>query len=123
MTSDDVRVRVTRDLGAWQPPVIEPGTTIGVPWSGERYGPEIERLWAALVTPYEQRFVLQEYDVPERERVEGEATYWVVASTEAMHLWYDEATGEYGVGEPARDGGLPVSIGLRGDIVGSFCAW
>jgi len=40
-----------------------------------------------------------------------------------MYLWYDEATDEFGVGEPDREGALPRSIGLRGDIVSSFCAW
>ena len=40
-----------------------------------------------------------------------------------MYLWYDEATDEFGVGEPDREGALPRSIGPRGDIVSSFCAW
>ena len=123
MTSDDVRAIVARELAAWQPPVVEPGTTVGIPWTAERYRPEIERLRAALVTPYEQRFELQETDDPERKRVGGEAVYWVVAVTGGMYLWYDEATAEFGVGEPGREGALPMSIGLRGDIVGAFCAW
>lgn len=123
MTSDDVRAIVARELATWRPPVVEPGTTHGMPWTAERYRPEIERLRSALVTPYEQRFELRETDDPERERVGGEAVYWVVAATGEMYLWYDEATAEFGVGEPGREGALPMSIGLRGDIVGSFCAW
>ncbi|MGH7626460.1 MAG: hypothetical protein ACREOJ_14220 [Gemmatimonadaceae bacterium] len=123
MTSEDVKAIVARELATWRPPVVEPGTTIGIPWTPERYRPEIERLRAALVTPYEQRFALHETDDPEPRRVEGQAVYWVVASTGDMYLWYDEATDEFGVGEPSREGALPRSIGLRGDIVGSFCAW
>ncbi len=123
MTSEDVRAIVARGLATWRPPVVEPGTTIGLPWKAERYRPEIARLRAALVAPYKQRFSLHETDVPEHRRVEGEAVYWVVASMADMYLWYDETTDEFGVGEPDRAGALPRSIGLRGDIVSSFCAW
>lgn len=123
MTSDDVKAIVSQQLAAWRPPVVEPGTTVGVPWTAEQYRPEIARLEAALVAPFEQRLALQEFDDPELRRVGGEAVYWVVAATPEMFVWYDAITGEFGVGEPSQEGGLPKSIGLRGDIVGSFCAW
>lgn len=123
MTSDDVRAIVDGELAAWQPPVVEPGTTHGVPWTAEGYRADIERLRAALVAPYKQRFEVRETDDPERQRVEGEAEYWIVAETTGMYLWYDETTAEFGVAEPGVAGALPTSIGLRGDIVGSFCAW
>jgi len=123
MNSEDVKAIVERELAAWQPPVVEPGATVGIPWESDRYHPEIERLRAALVTPYRQRFELRETDDPDRKRVGGEMVYWVVATTRDMYLWYDEATAEFGVGEPGQEGALPMSIGLRGDIVGAFCAW
>ena len=123
MTSEDVQAIVTRSLAARHPPDVEPEATVGVPWSAERYGPEIERLRASLVTPYQQRFELREHDDPEGRRVSAEAVYWVVAATGEMYLWYDETTGDFGVGEPGPEGTLPASIGLRGDLVGSFCAW
>ena len=123
MTSAEVQALVARALATWRPRTIEPGTTHGVPWTAEQYRPEVERLRAALVAPYQQRFMLRETDDPERPRVDGEAVYWVVATTGEMYLWYDEATDQFGVGEPGVEGATPVSIGLRGDIVGSFCAW
>ena len=123
MTSDEVKAIVQRELDAWRPPAIEPGTTHGLPWTAEQYRPEIERLRTALVSPYEQRFDLQETDDPDHARIGGDAVYWVVAATGEMFLWYDEANAEFGVGEPRKDGSLPKSIGLRGDLVGSFCAW
>ena len=49
MTSEDVRAIVARGLATSRPPVVEPGTTIGLPWKAERYRPEIARLRAALV--------------------------------------------------------------------------
>ncbi len=123
MTSDDVKALVANALAAWRPPPVALGDTVGKPWSPERYGEALERLRATLVTPYEQRFVLRETDDPDHRRSEGEATYWVVAATKDMFLWYDAACHEFGVGEPGSDVGVPVSIGLRGDIVGSFSAW
>ena len=113
---------VARSLAAWQLPVVKPHTTIGVPWTAEQYAPEIERLHAALVTPFKQRFELAETDDPDQKRVRGEAIYWVVAETPEIYVWYDEFTAEFGVGERIENA-LPRSIGLRGDIVGSFCAW
>lgn len=123
MTSSDVQAVVERELATWRPPQVQPGTTIGVPWSAERYAPEVERLREALVTPYEQRFSLSETDDPKRQRIQGEAVYWVVAATADMYLWYDESAHEFGVAVRGRGDSLPLSIGLRGDIVGSFCAW
>ena len=122
MTSEDVQAIVVRELAAWQAPVAEPGETVGIPWTAEQYAPEVERLRASLVTPY-KRFVLRETDDSERRHVVGEAEYWVVAATEEMYLWYDETAGDFGAGEPRPGGALPTSVGLRGDIVGSFCAW
>ena len=123
MTPDAVKALVARELAAWQAPVTQPGSTHGVAWTAEEYRGPLDRLRAALVAPYEHRFVLRETDDPERRRVSGEAVYWVVAQTGEMFLWYDEATNEFGVGEPSGEGVTPVSIGLRGDMVGAFCAW
>ena len=123
MNSEAVQAIVARELAAWQPPVTESGAMHGIPWAAEQYAPKVERLRASLVTPYKQRFTLREYDDPERRHAVGEAEYWVVAVTDGMYLWYDETTGDFGVGEPDTNAAFPTSIGLRGDIVGSFCAW
>ena len=86
-----------------------------------RYQPHIAELRRALVPPYLQRFLLSEmYEhitAPEK----AEATYWVVAVTNDNLLWFDPSTGDFGLAIPAVDG-LPTSIGVRGDIVGSFSA-
>lgn len=123
MTSDQVRDRVRQELAAWEPPVVEAGATTGKPWPAERYAERIEVLRGALVTPYQQQFELRETDDPSGRRIAGQAAYWVVAATTDMLLWFDEATGEFGVAEPGGGSPLPTSIGLRGDLVGSFCSW
>ena len=123
MISRDIQALVTRELESWQPPTITPGSTLGRPWTAERYGPALQRLRTALVVPFQQTFRLQELDDPAPERHSGEAVYWVVAVTDDMLLWYDASSGEFGVGEPGVEHGLPTSIGLRGDLVGAFCSW
>jgi hypothetical protein len=120
MTSEDVQAIAARELTAWRVPTAVPGSTYGDPWTAERYAPQIERLLAALVAPYRQRFELAEHADPRRRGHAG--GYWV-AVTEEIYLWYDEAKGDFGVGERTSDGTLPRSIGLRGDLVGSFCGW
>ena len=36
--------------------------------------------------------------------------------------WYDRSTGEFGLGVRVEGFAIPVSIGVRGDLVGVFCA-
>src|SRR5262245_51834357 len=122
MTSDDVKALVDQELASWSPPVIEPGSTIGVPWDRARYESHIARLRAALVVPYRQRFVLRETYDQASSAGASEDSYWVVAVTPETILWFDEQTNDFGLATPGRDAQLPESIGVRGDIVGSFSA-
>jgi hypothetical protein len=47
----------------------------------------------------------------------------VVAKGDAGYLeWYDPATGEFGLACHMEESAVPVSIGVRGDLVGVFCA-
>jgi hypothetical protein len=82
----------------------------------------IERLRQALVRPYLQRFELRETaEQIGREHPEY-AEYWVVAEGGGDYVeWYDPERGEFGLA--VRGGsGVPVSIGVRGDVVGAFIA-
>jgi hypothetical protein len=119
MTSDDVQGLVNREIDEWRAPIVEPGTTVGVPWDASRYLPYIDELRRALVQPYVQRFVLAETYEHVTAAEKSEASYWVVAVANDDLLWFDESTGEFGLATRASDG-LPTSIGVRGDIVGSF---
>ena len=102
--------------------MVEPGSTVGTPWGAVRYRAELGLLRAALVPPYRQRFLLAETHAHAIAAERPLATYWVVAATDDTLVWLDEATGEFGLATPAAGAALPVSIGVRGDLVGSFCA-
>jgi len=119
MTPEDVQALVAREIADWRLPQIAPGSTRGVLWDEERYRAQIDLLRTALVVPRQQRFVLEEEQVT-TDKVH-EAIYWVVAVTGSTLVWFDEARGEFGL---ASAGGpnLPMSIGVRGDLVGVFCA-
>ena len=81
----------------------------------------VEKLKAALVPPYLQCFERETYEqIGEAEP--SYAEFWVVAKTASYLEWYDPATGEFGLGQRSHDGALPISVGIRGDLVGMFCA-
>ena len=122
MSSDDVKAMVGQSLSAWQPPNVPAGSTAGVPWSAERYRAQIDLLRAAIIAPYRQRFLLDETYEHATVAEKPQAEYWVVAATRDVLVWFDEVSGEFGLGEPATGHSLPRSIGIRGDLVGSFCA-
>ncbi len=99
-----------------------PGSTIGVPWSAEKVYGYVVKLRAALVEPYVQRFELRETYEQAGQSEPTYAEFWVVAKGDGGYLeWYDPATGEYGLGIQ-QGSETPVSIGVRGDLVGVYCA-
>jgi hypothetical protein len=99
-----------------------PGSTIGVPWSSEKMYSYVEKLKAALIKPYFQRFELRETYEQVIRPEPSYAEYWVVAERGDYLEWYDPATGEFGLGQPAKGSPLPISIGVRGDLVAVFAA-
>jgi hypothetical protein len=97
------------------------GNTIGVPWPAENVSTYLEALHAALVEPYLQRFELRETSEQIGQAQPSYAEYWVRAEGGGYLEWYDPATGEFGLGLRGEGAATPVSIGVRGDLVGVFC--
>ena len=82
----------------------------------------VERLRGALVDPYVQRFELRETYEQVGESQPTYADFWVIAKGNGGYVeWYDPASGEFGLGIQ-QGSEIPVSIGMRGDLVGVFCA-
>ena len=50
------------------------------------------------------------------------AEYWVVVRTRDYIEFYDPEKKEFGLADVEINGGLPITIGVRGDLVGTFCA-
>jgi hypothetical protein len=115
-----ILIRDTLATYQYEPP--PPDSTIGVPWTAERVYGYVEKLRDALVEPYLQRFDLRETYAQVGQSEPTYADFWVVAQGDGGYLeWYDPATGEFGLG--IQNGTeVPVSIGVRGDLVGVFCA-
>jgi hypothetical protein len=123
MDPDTVLSLVRDTLAGYRYESPPPGSTRGVPWSAEKVYAYVERLKAALVPPYLQRFELRETSEQVAQAEPGYAEFWVVAAGHGGYLeWYDPSTGEFGLGIYGEGSGTPVSIGVRGDLLGVFCA-
>ncbi len=119
MNSEDIRKIIDAELSSYAYEEPEPGTTYGKPWTEEKVLSYIPKLKKALVKPYLQRFRLNE----SKEHFENEvfADYWVVAIDGGYIQWFDPESNEYGLGTETDKGEL-ISIGVRGDLVGVYCA-
>jgi hypothetical protein len=104
----------------YEPP--PPGSSIGVPWSADKVNAYAERLRGCLVEPYQQRFELRETYPQCVAEKPAFADYWVVAESAGYLEWFDPSAGEFGLGQRVEGRAVPVSIGVRGDLVGVFCA-
>ena len=96
--------------------------TLGTPWPEQKVLSYIDKLRGALVTPYVQRFTLQDTVEQMRKSPPDKADYWVVAETEQYIEFYDPSSNEYGLADFGSGEELAKTIGVRGDLVGTFCA-
>jgi hypothetical protein len=104
----------------YEPP--PPGSTIGIPWTAEKVSDYVKKLREALVEPYLQRFELRETYEQVVRNEPCFAEYWVVAESGSCLEWYDPGSGEFGLGQRQEGSIIPLSIGVRGNLVGVFCA-
>jgi hypothetical protein len=119
--SEEIAEMVQRLIGEYH--ALEPRETVGIPWSEAKIGEHIKLLKKCLVVPYKQRFLLREGVGTQQQSVSEVKEYWVVAYRPGFYLeWFDPSTGDFGLGEPAQGDQLAASIGVRGDLVGVFCA-
>ncbi len=119
MNSEDISKLIEKELGSYVYDEPEPGTTLGNAWCEDKVLSFIPKLKKALVAPYLQRFRLSE--TGEHFNTEVFEEYWVVAIDNGYIQWYDPKNQEYGLGTESIDGEF-VSIGVRGDLVGVYCA-
>ncbi len=97
-------------------------STVGIPFSADKMSDYVQELKAALIEPRLQRFELREtYEQVVRHAPEY-ADYWVIAERDMFMEWYDPATGDFGLAHRVEGSVNPVSIGVRGDLVGVFAA-
>ncbi|MEE4383547.1 MAG: hypothetical protein V2J02_16225 [Pseudomonadales bacterium] len=95
---------------------------IGVRWSEQTVLSHIPKLRAALVEPYLKRFQLRDTYEQIRSQKPYTAEYWVVAETESYIQFFDPAKREFGLASCCESDALASTTGVRGDLVGVFCA-
>jgi hypothetical protein len=122
MNRDAVSALIRETLACYRYELPLPGSTVGVPWSAKKVGVYVEKLEEALVEPYLQRFELRETHEQMTRQEPMYAEFWVVAESGSYLEWYDPNTGDFGLGQRIEGSATPVSIGVRGDLVGVFCA-
>jgi hypothetical protein len=121
-SAEQVAEIVLAALAAYEAAPNSPKPTFGSSWSESRVRESMTALRASLVTPYVQRFRLKDTAAEMRQSPPEIEGYWVVARSQQFLVFYDLETQEYGLAMRGRDGTLPQTIGVRGDLVGVFGA-
>jgi hypothetical protein len=119
MNSEELERRLWLEIDTYE---YDPARFVGDAFSPENVQQYIEQLRQCIVTPYVMRFELRETaDQIGREKPQY-AEYWVVAHGDDEYLeWYDPRFDEYGLAVRG-DSEIPISIGVRGDLVSVFIA-
>lgn len=118
----EIQALVQDELASFRLAPLAPGSTVGVPWSEAKTEEHIAELRAALVTPYLQRFTLKDTFEQIARTPQARVDYWVVAEVGSYLEFYDPGLDEFGLACRGQAGSLPETIGVRGDLVGVFCA-
>ena len=119
MDSNEVSKIIKAELNSYKYEAPESGTTYGAPWSEEKVMSYIPTLKKSLVTPTLQKFLLAE--TPNQFGKNIYAKYWLIARDKGYVQWYNPETSEYGLGTESKDGQF-CSIGVKGDLLGVYCA-
>ena len=120
--ASQVAALVAKELTTYRYEAPPSGSSLGTPWPEDKIRAYIQQLRSALVEPHLRTFTLRdtkrEIDAP----VPLTANYWVVAHSPGYLQFYDPQSDEFGLAVEAAPGQPPVTIGVRGDLVGVFCA-
>lgn len=117
-----VQALVHQELASFEPARPDADTTVGIVWSADKIRAQIAALKAALVTPCLQRFVLKDTGPQMGASPPIEMDCWIVAIADGFLLFYDPEADDFGLACRPANGALPETIGVRGDLVGVFCA-
>ena len=120
MTSSELRERILEEIDTYDH--AEPEGTLGQPWTLEKVQGHIRQLTDALVEPEVVSFICR--DTYEQMRAEPPVVrnYWLIARTDKGDIvFFDESADEFGLAKGDAFAS-PETIGVRGDLIGVFCA-
>jgi hypothetical protein len=121
LDASQVTELVTKELADYRHEAPPSGSSLGAPWPEAKIRAYIEQLRSALVELYLRTFTLRDTKHEIDAAVPLNAEYWVVAKSAGYLQFYDHLNDEFGLAVEAP-GQQPVTIGVRGDLVGVFCA-
>jgi hypothetical protein len=122
MNSEAISKLVASKLDAYRFEVPARSSTLGTPWSAEKISASVEKLRSCLVKPYLHEFALMDTYEQITSVQEQLASYWVIAEAQAYCQFYDPEGDEFGLAEPPNAGENSRTVGVRGDLIGVFCA-
>ena len=123
MTSEEVKKIIQTELDAFQFEAPKKGSTLGEPWPEDKVASYIPKLKAALVEPYLEQMELSETYAHIKSEKPEYAEYWIIAEEDSYFEWFDPSTQEFGLAQRSTtDNEKFLSIGVRGDLVGVYCA-
>ena len=117
---DDLQSQIVGEIDSYVYSV--PAEAVGNPWPKEKVQAHIDQLRQSLVRPYSQSVTLR--DTPDQFAANPPkiAQYVIVADDgESNLVFFDPHSNEFGLAQRVA-GGQPVTIGVRGDVVGVFMA-
>jgi len=122
MNSIELKIIIEEELNSYEAEQPPEGSTLGNPWSNDKVMSYLPKLKSALVEPYEQEMLLRETKQQIKEKKEEYVTFWVIAEDRGYYQWYDPETKEYGLASKCSESNKIECIGIRGDLVGVYCA-
>ncbi|MGB0766757.1 MAG: hypothetical protein ACPGYV_03500 [Phycisphaeraceae bacterium] len=122
MTSEDVQKIVERELAEYTYVPPPPGTTYGTPWSQDKVYRYRDELLTHLVEPVLKQVILRDTYAQVTASTLQFADVWVVAEFAGYLIFFDPAHAEFGLAQQSVVGSGYVTIGVRGDLVGVYCA-
>ena len=99
-----------------------PESAIGNPWPKEKVDAQLNQLRSSIVDPYLENMELRDTYEQMKKKEPEYMQLWVVADDrDGYKVFYDPSAEEFGLATYAR-GEIPITIGVRGDFVGTFMA-
>lgn len=118
VTADYLTRFICREIDTYE--YVLPEGAVGNPWPQERVDRQLAQLRACLVAPYKLTF--ERCDTMEdcERETPRTAEYWIVANDgNGFLVFYDPSAAEFGLAQLGLSD-RPVTIGVRGDVVGVF---
>ena len=116
-----IQAQVLNELESYAYKDAEPGTTIGPRWPAARVKECIERRRPKLVVPYRSLLRINESDRrPDTKWLSWDV--WIVWKDGDYVVFFDNASGHYGLAAWQSHADIPTFWGVYGDLIYVLCA-